>query len=71
MAATSMVGAPNDAPSAYILTVLVGTETVTIAVPAGKVASIGDSVVNLRSINIDVIVEQLRDAFREQVSKLI
>ena len=71
MAAKSMVGAPNEAPSAFVLTDLAGTETVDTVVGAGKVAIIVNSTVVLNSQTIDVIVDQLQDAFREQVSKLV
>lgn len=71
MTAKSMVGAPNEAPSAFVLADLVGTETITATIGAGKVGIIVDSGVVLNSHTIDVIVEQLRDAFREQVTKLL
>lgn len=70
MAAKSIVGAPADVKGAFTVADLVGTETITATVGAGQVGLIVDSGVSLATLNIDTLVERLRDAFREQVTKL-
>ncbi len=70
MAAQSMVGGPNDAPSVFVLTSLVGTETINATVGAGKIGIIIDSGVVLTSLNVDTLIHRLSEAIREQVTKL-
>lgn len=65
MAAISIVGGVSQSKQQFSISTLVGTETVSTVVGAGKVALILDSAVAKRSLSIDVITERLADALRE------
>ncbi len=70
MAAKAIVGTPANIKGDFTSSDLTGAETITATVGAGQVALVVDSGVSLATLNIDTLVERLRDAFRETVTKL-
>jgi len=68
MAAKAIAGTVSETKGGFVVSDLVGTETINASVLAGEVAIVIDSAVPLHSI--DSVLERLRDALREQVSKL-
>lgn len=71
MAAKSIAGTPADIKSAFTIADLVGTETINATVTAGQIAIIFDSAVDLRSLNVETLIERLEEAFNEGVTKLL
>jgi hypothetical protein len=72
MATTSIVGLPVDIKGNFVTASQpLGTEDVNTVVGAGQIGIIIDSAVDLNSFNIDTVLERIRDAYREQVLKVI
>ena len=65
MAAVAIVGDIEQSKQQYVVSTLVGTETITATVGANKIAIILDSGVAKRSLNIDVATKRLAEALRE------
>lgn len=71
MTVETIVGTPANIKGDFTVSSgVLGTTDVSVIVGAGQVGLIIDAAVNLRTLNIDTMVERLRDAFREQVTKL-
>ncbi len=69
MAAKMISGTVEQVKDQLVITDLVGTETVTVAVPANTIAIIIDGGVPLQSGVIDAVVERLQNALRELEGK--
>lgn len=69
MAAKMVSGTVEQVKDQLVITDLVGTETVTVAVPVNTIAIIIDGGVALQSGVIDATIERLQNALRELVGK--
>jgi len=69
MAGTIVTGKVIDIKSAFLVTTYVGSETLDTIVGADEIALVFNSSVSLRTLNVDVMVERLRDTLMEQIGK--
>lgn len=66
MAARMITGAPGTLAKDLVSSDLVGTETVTVAVAAGKISIIIDAGVDLKQSGIiDALINKMADVLRE------
>lgn len=72
MTVETISGDPAGTKDSFVVTTAtLETGAINTIVAAGEVGLIIDAAVDLRSINIDVVVQRLTDAFREQVLKAL
>lgn len=72
MTVETISGLPTNIKSDFVLTSATPeANALSTIVGAGEIGLIIESTVDLRSINIDVVVQRLVDAFREQVLKAL
>lgn len=72
MTVETISGLPSDIKDDFVVTTATAEAgAISTIVGVGEIGLIIESTVDLRSINIDVVVQRLVDAFREQVLKAL
>lgn len=72
MTVETISGLPDDKKDDFTVTSATAeANAISTIVGAGEIGLIIESTVDLRSINIDIVVQRLVDAFRERVLKAL